>query len=72
MIAKEELLVSEYPSNFIPKGAVLFEAYDPASPSGDATCVGNGMYIDGVLHVQEVTYKQRTKVLITSEVVTND
>ena len=51
----DELLVSEYPSNFIPTGAVSFEACDSASTSGDI-CVVKGMYVDGVCHIQEVIY----------------
>ena len=53
--------VSQYPGNFIPKGAVTVEGYDPASPSGDTTCVVKGMYVDGVFHVQEVVYEKENK-----------
>ena len=53
--------VSQYPDNFIPKGAVIVEGYDPASPSGDAACVVKGMYVDGVFHVQEIVYKKDNK-----------
>ena len=48
---------SEYPFNFIPTGAVSFEACDTASTSGDI-CVVKGMYVDGVFHVQEVIKKK--------------
>ena len=49
-------LISEYPSNFLPKGAVTIEGYDPAAPEGDTACVVKGMYVDGEFHIQEVIY----------------
>ena len=54
----DELLVSEYPSNFIPSRALTFEACDTASASGDICVVVKGMYVDGVFHVQEVIKKK--------------
>ena len=51
----DELLVSEYPSNFIPSRALTFEACDTTSASGDI-CVVKGMYVDGVFHIQEFIY----------------
>ena len=50
----DELLVSEYPSNFIPSRALTFEACDTAS--GDICVVVKGMYVGGVFHIQEVIY----------------
>jgi len=52
----DELLVSEYPSNFIPSRALTFEACDTASASGDICVVVKGMYVDGVFHIQEFIY----------------
>ena len=53
----DELLVSEYPSNFIPSRALTFEGCDTASASGDICVVVRGMYVDRIFHIQEVIYK---------------
>ena len=54
----DELLVSEYPSNFIPSRALTFEACDTASASGDICVVVKGMYVDGMFHIQDESSNQ--------------
>ena len=53
---KYTIPVSQYPANFVPKGAATIEGYDSASPEGDTACVVKGMYVDGEFHIQEVIY----------------
>jgi len=52
--------ISEYPKDFIPAGAKIFVACDPAAP-GDSACTVKGFYdpSTGELHVQDVSYKRR-------------
>jgi hypothetical protein len=52
MFKKESIKSSEYPSDFIPFGAIAFVSTDEGSPDGD--CTIKGFYFDGVLHLQEI------------------
>ena len=49
---KDGLKLSDYPSNFIPKGARTVVGVDEGSPDGD--CTVKGCWLDGVFHVQEI------------------
>lgn len=52
---KEQIKPSDYPADFIPKGAKLLIGVDKASPDGE--CTVKGFYKDGEYHIQSVEYR---------------
>jgi hypothetical protein len=52
---KEWIKTSEYPGDFVPKGAEIFIGVDQGSPDGDYTAKGFYDPKTGEFHVQEVT-----------------
>ena len=56
---KEWFKASDYPADFVPKGAEVFIAVDPAYPDGDCTVKGFYDQKTGEFHIQEVVHNAR-------------
>lgn len=52
---KEQVKISDYPADFIPKDAKLIIGIDEGSPDGD--CTVKGFYKDGEYHIQSVEHR---------------
>ena len=51
---KEWIKISEYPADFVPKGAEVFVGVDQGSPYGDCTVKGFYDPNTGAFHIQEL------------------